>query len=79
MKIEPVDQKQLDALLRVLGPLGAMISGLNLADLSRGRGILGPHKHCLWTEDGRRITVSVEGGVIVSTAKEPDPEAPPRP
>lgn len=79
MKIEPVTQDQIYALARCIGPMGSMVSDLGNVDLSRGRGVLGPHKHCLWTEDGRRITVSVEGGVIVSTAKEPDPEAPPRP
>lgn len=80
MKIEPVTRAQVDALASALGGhIPAMIARLHEVDLSRGRGVLEGHDRCLWTKDGRRITVSVslyEGSVIASCGHEPDPEAP---
>lgn len=75
MKTEPVTQAQVDALIRASGGhIPAMISGLYEVDLSRGRGVLEGSDRCLWTHDGRRITVSLltGGGVIVSLAQQPD-------
>lgn len=78
MKLEAVTQDQVDSLARVLGNLGTLVAGLADADLSRGRGVLEGNDRCLWTTDGRRITVSAGGGaVIASVSHEPDPEAPP--
>lgn len=77
MKIEPVTKEQVEALVNAVGPIAAMISGLYKVDLSRGRGVLKKYKHCLWTDDGRRITVNVDGGIVASTAKEQDPDLPP--
>lgn len=79
MKIEPVTQKMINSLIIASGgPAPAMISGLTEVDLSRGRGVLDDtgRKHCLWTKDGHRITVTVttDGGVIVAKSNEPDEE-----
>ncbi len=76
MKIEPVNQRQVDALERAIGPMGSMICDLDQVDLSRGRGVLDGMNRCLWTKDGRRITISLcsDGSCIAGCAKEPDPE-----
>jgi hypothetical protein len=78
MKIEPVNEKQIDALIRCIGMAGAMVCGLGEVDLTRGRGILDDMNRCLWTKDKKRITVTVasDGGIITSLGKEVDPECP---
>jgi hypothetical protein len=78
MIIEPVTRKQLDHLILALGLIGSMLCDLHDADLSRGRGILKGNDRCLWTKDGRRITISLGPGgeFIASCGNEPDPEAP---
>ncbi len=78
MKIEPVDQAQVDALIRAVGPTAAMVASLFDVDLSRGRGVLDGNSRCLWTAKGRRITVEVltGGGFCVSCGKQPDPDVP---
>ena len=79
MKTEPVTKEMLNALVSAVGGvIPAMVCGLGDVDLSRGRGVLGEHgrEHCLWTTEGKRITVTVcsDGGVIASLAKEIHPE-----
>lgn len=75
MKTEPVTQAQVDALIRAIGPVAAMISSLDQVDLVRGRGILQGNDRCLWTKDGRRIIISLGGGgVCVSCSKTVDNE-----
>ena len=78
MSIEPVTEKQLDHLIRAVGHIGSMICDLHEADLSRGRGVLKGLDRCLWTKDGRRITISLgdHGELFASCGNEPDPEAP---
>jgi hypothetical protein len=72
--VEPVTQKQVDSLHRVLG-LGALVCKLSEVDLNAGRGVLEGNNRCLWTKDGHRITVTLcsDGGVIASVSKDPDP------
>ena len=78
MKIEPIKQKQVDALIKVVKPLAAGIGGLLDVDISQGRGVLDDtnRKHCLWTKDGHRVTIDVDSynSVIVSKSKDVDPE-----
>lgn len=78
MKTEAVTQAQLDALIRIAGPLGALVGGLDEVDLTKGRGVLEDSTRCLWTKDRKRVTVSplTGGGMIVSCANDPDPECP---
>ncbi len=71
--IEPINDTQLGALEGMLG-VGAIIVDLYLVDISVGRGILEGDDRCLWTEDGKRITVSTGGGALVATiSNHPDP------
>ena len=81
LRLEHVSTEQVQALISSLTPAGKMVSGLMEVDVSRGRGVLSEDedniKHCLWTEQGHRVTVSVgEYGVMVSKSKEIDPDAP---
>ena len=82
MKIEPITQQQVDALIKAMGFLSAMVCSLGDADILKGRGVLenkeGNTKHCLWTKDRRRITVTLcsDGGLLASCGKTPDPECP---
>ena len=79
MEIEPIDEKTVSMIARAIGPISSMVCNLGQVDVSRGCGILGPHEKCLWTEDGKRIRISMisGGGLIASCSKEPDPDAPP--
>lgn len=76
MKIEPVTKSQVQMIAGVIGTIGAMICNLGDVDVSKGAGVLGPQEKCLWTKDGRRITITMtsDGGLIASCAKHPDPE-----
>ena len=78
MKIEPIKESQVEALIRTVTPLAALIGGLFDVDVTHGRGVLDDtgRNHCLWTGDGRRVNVLVDayGGIIVSKEKEVDPE-----
>jgi len=80
MKTEVVTKKMLYSLITAVGGISAMVCGLYDVDLSKGRGILDESgkKHCLWTKEGYRITITVcsDGGLIASKSKEVDPEAP---
>ena len=76
MQIEPVTQEQVDKLARALGRLQAGILELHNVDIAKGRGVLTGNDRCLWTKDGRRITVCIDHGVICTIGKEPDPECP---
>jgi len=80
LRMEPVTQEQVNALKRSMMPIARMISGIEEVDVSLGRGVLDESglKHCLWTHDKHRVTVSVVtgGGLIVSKSNEPDEEAP---
>lgn len=65
--IEPVTKAQMQALARALGgAIPAMIARLGDADLSVGRGVLPNGDRCLWTKDGRRITVSASHGTFIA-------------
>lgn len=80
MKIEPVTQGMINALVRAVGGhVPAMCCGLLDVDLDRGRGVLDDTglKHCLWDSKGHRITITVsraDGSVIAARANEPDQE-----
>lgn len=75
---EQVTVTQVVALVKTLG-LGAMICDFAKVDYTRGRGILEGDDRCLWTTDGKRITISLtsDGGMITSQTREPDPDMPP--
>jgi hypothetical protein len=78
MKIESIEQTQLDALIKAVTPMSAWIGGLLDVDVAYGRGVLddsGRH-HCLWTKEGKRVSVSIDlhGAIIISQSKEVDPE-----
>jgi len=78
LKMEPFTMAMLKGLLNSMSPVSATMCGLNNVDMKRGRGVLDESgtRHCLWTNDGRRITVTVgaHGDVIVSLAKDADQE-----
>jgi len=76
MKIEPITRSQVKMIAGIIGNIGAMICNLGDVDVSKGAGVLGPQEKCLWTKDGRRITITMtnDGGLIASCAKKPDPE-----
>lgn len=82
MLIEPITQKAVDSLTRVLGGLQSMILQIAEVDLSKGRGVLeskdGNDVRCLWTKDGHRITITIcrDGSVIGTCSKTPDPQCP---
>jgi hypothetical protein len=80
MKVEPITVEMVDGLIASLTPIQVMVSGLNDVDITKGRGVLDEsgRKHCMWTKDGKRITVEVsrDGGILVSLAKDVDPEIP---
>lgn len=77
MEIEKVTQEQINAIQRAAG-MGAMIVDFHNVDLDAGRGVLDGNNRCVWTKDGKRITVAIPqtGGFIVSQGKNPDPEYP---
>ena len=70
-KTEDVTQEQVNALMRSVGPMGSMIARLHEVDISRGRGVLEGNDKCLWTKDGKKITVTLtsDGGICVSCEK----------
>ncbi len=78
MITEPVTQKQVDDLMRDIGRVGSMICDLDQVDLTKGRGVLEGFNRCLWTKDGRRISISLgpDGTCIASCGKDVDPELP---
>lgn len=78
LKIEPVTRDQLKSLMRALEPLQSIILQLGAVDLAKGRGVLEGNSRCLWTKDGRRITLTPtsDGGFVGSCGRTPDPECP---
>ena len=82
MKIESITKENIEGLIRCVGRVSAMISGLDNVDLKKGRGILDESNstHCLWTKEGKRITVDISksaGSVMVSLSNNIDEELPP--
>jgi len=76
---EPVTEKQLQSLINAMGSVAAPIFlELCHVDLAAGRGILKGNDRCLWTKDGKRITICLtsDGGVIGSISREIDPDKP---
>ena len=73
-RFEPVTQRQVSALAQALG-LGAMVLDLGKVDYEIGRGVLNGRERCMWTTDGKRITIVplANGGVIGSLSKDVDP------
>lgn len=77
VKREPLTQANLDMLARTLRPIEQMVIQLGDADLSKGAGVLGNNRKCIWTKDGHRITFTMisGGGILSSLSKEIDPAA----
>lgn len=75
---EALTTEQLMTLTRIIGPLPATVCRLGDVDTKLGRGVLPGTSRCMWTKDGRRITVTIEsdGGVIASCSKDQDPTRP---
>ena len=72
MKTEPVTKEQVAIIQRMAG-IGAILIDWDI-DYEIGRGVLMGLNRCLWSRDGRRITIDVGGGAfILSQADEPDP------
>jgi len=72
-EIEPVNKSQLDALAHMLG-LGAILVDFTKIDPRVGRGVLEGQDRCLWTTEGKRVTVAAGGGaVLASLSDAPDP------
>ena len=71
MKTEPVTKEQVAVLQRMAG-LGAILIDWDI-DYEVGRGILSGQNRCLWSKDGRRITIIVGDAFVLSQADEPDP------
>jgi len=71
--IEPVSEYQLSTLARILG-LGVIAVDFHKVDPTVGRGVLHGQDRCLWTTEGKRITVQTGGGTtITSLSSSPDP------
>ena len=75
MKTEPLTKAQVKALISMTG-FGAMIIDWNDIDYDIGRGVKDGNDRCIWNKDGRRIDITItdDGGCIVSQTKEPDPD-----
>jgi hypothetical protein len=56
---EPVSKDQIKAITRTMTPIARMVSCIDDADLSKGRGVLDGNDRCLWTKDKRRITIHI--------------------
>ncbi len=73
IQTEQVTKKQVEAIRRVLG-IGAILMNWDI-DYAIGRGVLDGLDRCIWSKDGRRITINVgRGGTLVaSQGSDPDP------
>jgi hypothetical protein len=73
-----LDPGALRALRAGLGSVACMVSRLSEVDPTRGSGQIDDRTRCLWTADGRRVTIEaiLGGGVIASCSKSVDPNAP---
>jgi len=78
----PITDDQLEMIARSLGPIQSMMLHIGDVDIQAGAGIINDHCKCLWTKDGRRITLGVQyGGFVGSITDQSDPArpAPPAP
>jgi hypothetical protein len=75
---EPITQNTVSMIVRTLGPLTAIICGLNEVDLTKGAGVINKQSKCLWTKSRHRITIviSSDGGIIAHKSRDPDPDCP---
>jgi hypothetical protein len=75
--LEPVTRSELQMVAGNLGMIPAMVCNLGKADLTRGKAKIA-NGRCLWTTDGRRIDITMNGGAMIAgVSKEADPLAPP--
>ena len=74
---ETLTDDQLQMIQRAVGSIQTMFLRLNEVDLTKGTGIIDEKTKCLWTKDGKRITLSLSYGAFCgSTSREADPDCP---
>jgi len=75
IEIESITKEQIRHLMHGLSSVGMIIVDWSTIDYELGRGKFGQLEHCLWTTDGKRISISIDqfGGAIVSQSKGVDP------
>lgn len=75
---EPVTQQTVDMIARSLGSIQSMVVHFGDVDVGKGCGVVSSSEKCLWTKDGRRISIAVlpHGGFIASLSKSVDPACP---
>jgi len=75
-KYEELAKDQVRMILEQFPGPQTLILGLHDLDPTLGAGIIDNSTKCLWTRDGRRITISFGGGALTaSCTKEKDPLA----
>jgi hypothetical protein len=75
--LEPVTRSELRMVGNNLGMIPAMVCRLGDTDLTRGKAKI-KNGRCLWTTDGRRIDITINGGAMIAgVSKDIDPSAPP--
>lgn len=75
---EAVTQLDVISIAGALGPIGAMIAGLNEVDIGAGAGVIDINTKCLWTKNGHRIEIWLgqDGSYGAAKSKELDPDKP---
>lgn len=80
LRFETFTRDQLNALVKVLGPLPSMVCNIGHVDISKGRGVLHESNgdRCVWDKEKHRITIQLvsDGGIIASRSRTPDPNCP---
>jgi hypothetical protein len=81
LRVEPVTRGQIEALesavARSHGSFALLVCGLSDVEPAKGRGVIKEGEtFCLWTTQNHRVTIStpMDGGLLVSCSKSPDPE-----
>lgn len=71
----PLTEAEVELLRRNFSRLHWLILNLDQIDLSKGAGVINHRTKCVWTKDGKRITITasvVDQTVIASCSKETD-------
>lgn len=75
IKYEDLDSTAVAAIHRAFPGIQGMILGITEIDPACGAGVFKTGSKCVWTRDGRRITIwtSTDGGMGASCSKDRDP------
>ena len=74
-RYERLTREQWERALFEIGPEIAMAAGLYYVDYRMGIGIIDDNSRCVWTRQGRRVTITYDEGrpVAAKIGKTPDP------